>query len=1060
MCSRRIRKQRFTASGAEGDTMEIRRRFVSIVLFLCVAALSGAAEEPAQSPLEALAGLVKQGRYADAEKGARELLAQVESESGPDSVEAARVLDVLVESCWRGGKSRKPETLELAQRALKINERQLGADHAEVAESLNNLAVINFFLGTYEEAGPLWERALEIYKRTLGTEDPEVAQMLNNLANLNQAVGDNARARDLYRQSLTIREKAFGPEHPLVAQSLHNLALVTKNMGDYAGALPLAERALEIKEKALGPDHPMVALSLDAVGSILWLTGDYERALPIIERSQAIMKKSLGPEHPQFGASLNNLAEQFRNVGRYEEARPLYEQTLGIWEKAYGPDNPRVAVCLSSLAALLEQTGDIAGAIERQERAVAIREEALGASHPALASSLSSLGYLKARSGNYDEARSLLERAVAIRRESLGSEHPSVAESLNALAAVAAAQGKSAEALDLAIEAESIARDHLRLTGRSLSEQHAMHYAAVRANGLDLAMTLTEKKLDQASIRAVFDSLVRSRAVVLDEIAARQRAIWATTDPEVARLAEQLSGARARLANLTVRGVGNMSPERYRAMLDEAREEREQAGRALAEASVEFAREQQRGQLGLDDVLSSLPTDSAMIAYALYEPVDLKGPAVGGAPRYAAFVFRSGESKAHVVSIGTAEDVDALVADWKQEVVSGVITPGRTVQEAEAVCRKAGVALRAKVWDPVAPAIAEARRVFVVPDGSLNLVSIAALPAGTERYLIDDGPVAHYLSAERDLVLNSARGGSGSGLLALGGPDFEKAARLTPAPGKMASPADREDAQASPAAAGDAQPTLRASRSTCRGFDEMRFEPLPATAQETQQVVELWRAATAQKDSGRNDLLHLTGAAATEAAFKRGAAGRLVLHLATHGFFLGGECVSAAHRRGIGGLSEVEATPPIQLGSMSPLLLSGLALAGANHRQSASASDEDGILTAEEIAGLDLSGVEWAVLSACDTGVGEIRAGEGVFGLRRAMQVAGVRTLIMSLWAVDDESTQHWMLGLYDGRLKQGLDTSHAVRAAGLSVLQKRREAGESTHPFYWGAFVAAGDWR
>jgi CHAT domain-containing protein len=240
----------------------------------------------------------------------------------------------------------------------------------------------------------------------------------------------------------------------------------------------------------------------------------------------------------------------------------------------------------------------------------------------------------------------------------------------------------------------------------------------------------------------------------------------------------------------------------------------------------------------------------------------------------------------------------------------------------------------------------------------------------------------------------------------------------------------------------------------------MRFEPLPATAQESRQVVELWRAATGGENSGSAGSLHLTGPAASEAAFKQGAAGRQVLHLATHGFFLGGECISAAHTRGIGGLSEVEATPPVQLGSMSPLLLSGLALAGANRRQSASASDEDGILTAEEIAALDLSGVEWAVLSACDTGVGEIRTGEGVFGLRRAMQVAGVRTLVMSLWAVDDESTQQWMQALYKGRLTLGLDSSQAVRAAGLSVLHERREADKSTHPFYWGAFVAAGDWR
>ncbi len=144
--------------------------------------------------------------------------------------------------------------------------------------------------------------------------------------------------------------------------------------------------------------------------------------------------------------------------------------------------------------------------------------------------------------------------------------------------------------------------------------------------------------------------------------------------------------------------------------------------------------------------------------------------------------------------------------------------------------------------------------------------------------------------------------------------------------------------------------------------------------------------------------------------------------------------------------------------STSPLLLTGLVFAGANLK--GRSGRDDGILTAEEIAGLNLRGTEWAVLSACDTGLGEIRAGEGVFGLRRAFQIAGVRTVIMSLWSVDDQATREWMNALYRGRLQERLDTVAAVRNASLSVLQGRRSKGLSTHPFYWAAFVAAGDWR
>jgi CHAT domain-containing protein len=144
-----------------------------------------------------------------------------------------------------------------------------------------------------------------------------------------------------------------------------------------------------------------------------------------------------------------------------------------------------------------------------------------------------------------------------------------------------------------------------------------------------------------------------------------------------------------------------------------------------------------------------------------------------------------------------------------------------------------------------------------------------------------------------------------------------------------------------------------------------------------------------------------------------------------------------------------------------PLLLTGLALAGANRRAGSGREPdaEDGLLTAEEIASLDLSGARWAVLSACRTGVGAIRNGEGVLGLRRAFEIAGAGTLIMSLWQVEDEATSAWMKALYQARAAN-LSTAEAVRKASLDLLAAQRRAGRTTHPFYWGAFIAAGDWR
>jgi len=214
----------------------------------------------------------------------------------------------------------------------------------------------------------------------------------------------------------------------------------------------------------------------------------------------------------------------------------------------------------------------------------------------------------------------------------------------------------------------------------------------------------------------------------------------------------------------------------------------------------------------------------------------------------------------------------------------------------------------------------------------------------------------------------------------------------------------------------------------------------------------------------------LTGTMAGEAALKTYAPGRRVLHLATHGFFLdANECAAwkpgghgSSSLRGIGG---VQPAKPRRTGSGAsssgggPLLLSGLALAGANLRATAKPDEEDGILTAQEVASLDLSSVEWVVLSACDTGLGHLQSGEGVLGLRRAFQIAGASTVIMSLWEVEDRAARRWMSALYEARLEGHAATADAVRQASLAVLRERRAQARSTHPYYWAAFVAAGGW-
>jgi len=639
------------------------------------------------------------------------------------------------------------------------------------------------------------------------------------------------------------------------------------------------------------------------------------------------------------------------------------------------------------------------------------------------------------------------------------------------------------DAFTRALRGDEIGRSHSRLTLGYLSERQALDYAASRPRGLDLALSLIVSGREGSQ---VLNALILGRSLTLDEIGSRRRLLVNQTTGSLAPLWAELASVRQRLANLVIRGPAGQRPEQYAALLDEARREKEQAERALAEQSAAFRAELAKMEIGIAEVRAALPHDGAVVSFVRFNRTERvqKGEtrsatsssqapvrALRTVPSYLAFVLMPGVADPDVIHLGRADVIDGLIAQWRSEMIAGLKRPASNPGETERAFRVVGTSLRRRLWDPIAAHLNGVSRVFVAPDDAINLVPLAALPVGQSRYLLEDGPVIHYLSAERDLVQTERPiGNAGRGLLAVGGPAFADGSLFASIRNTVANPAGPQSSGGSPKTADVTTPvatvasaTLRSSGAKCGTFQSMRFPALPGSGREARDVAQLWRSFTDAEGGSA-----VIGRDASEEAVKGLAPGHRILHFATHGFFLGAECASALDgTRAVGGLVSSGAQSTIQprrkrLQELpeNPLLLSGLALAGANRRASAGPNEDDGILTAEEVASLNLEGVEWAVLSACDTGLGELRAGEGVFGLRRAFQVAGARTIIMSLWPVEDQSARLWMRALYKGRLEQRLDTAEAVRRAGLAVLQERRKQGQSTHPFYWAAFVAAGDWR
>ncbi|MCC6650787.1 MAG: CHAT domain-containing protein [Candidatus Eisenbacteria bacterium] len=852
-----------------------------------------------------------------------------------------------------------------------------------------------------------------------------LGQACRNLGRAFNLLGDHPGARAAYARAAAIQESSLGPHHPELGTTLFLSAMLASTRGDYVEGRRFAERALEIRERALGPTHPGVAIALATLGGALRNLGDPERALPLYERALAIARAAPRPSPFDLSLALNNLGSALLMTGDGARARACLEEARDTREAAFGPGAGSSLWSGTRLAQAMAMTGDLPAAAAEIERALAgVDSTNFGDVAPDLPDAHQVQGAIALATGRRPQALVAYERAHAIADSLFGSSSPHTLDALASRASARAEFGDDAGAWADARRLEDESREVLRLSAQSLAEHEALGLERSRASGLDVMMALaTGERGREAGARIeLADALVRARLLVLDQLADERRELPAST-PALAAAVGALEASRAELARVMVAAL--REDRALDSTVTRARAQREAAERSLAVLSERFRAGQSRSGAGFAAVAAALPPGGALVSFVRHTSPGAMlyaGPAGDSLRRasqlYSALVLRAGAAAPEILSLGPAAPLEAAVTHWLESCAAPPPAGAELARAAERRCIALGRTVRSLVWDPLAPRLVGASRVFVVPDGVLHAVPFPALPRARGGYLVDDAPVLHRLTAERDLLPWGDSDREGRGLLALGGADFDRG-----------SP-------------GGARDSLR-----------LRFPPLPQTAAEAGQVAALWRQSGAA-DSAAVTLL--VGGEATESAFASRAPGRRVLHVATHGFALGGSPSSpAAGLRGIGAVVSGARRPESQRRAAA---LPGLALAGAN--APAREGAEDGFLTAEEITSLDLTGAEWAVLSACETGLSDPGAPEAVQGLQRAFRRAGVRTVIMSLWAVDDAGTRAWMGYLYRARLLEDRDTAESARAACRQVLRERRAAGLDTHPFHWAAFVAAGDWR
>ena len=809
--------------------------------------------------------------------------------------------------------------------------------------------------------------------------------------------GRLTEAERVARDTLTACEESFGATDARVAYVLHTLSLVLMARGNLAEARPLLERSLLLHHRQLDPDPFEIARTRDSLGVVYQRTGNYAPAQEEIERALASFRAQLGNEHRLVARMLVDLALVRQELGDPAGAARAVAEALAIRDRLEDP-GPESAGDLYNVALALLKSGDLERARPYLERSLKRQTAARGNEHRSVALAKMMLGRLMTELGRSDRAVGLLEDSARTLERTVGLQNHHLPEAYSYLASAHAAAGQSRSAFESALRAEALVRDQFRGATRIFSENEALRYAAVRVSGLETALALVEggsESLPSDAAERVFDQLIRSRTLVLDEMATRHPYYLRDAPSMLIERLEDLERAREKLARLAVVGLSSAPSAGHEERLAVAQEAVERAERRVAELSRSFRERQVRFAAGLREVSRVLPEESALLAYAAYRG------------RMLAFVLRAGETRPEVVSLGGLSAIDGLVARWRDEVGTPLPVLPAAAARAEARYRETGQSLARAVWDPIAARLGERRLVFVVPDGPLHRVSLATLPLEHGGFLADRPMRIHYLSSERDLLRSPAARRSGAGLLVIGGPDFDALFEV-PSPRPVA-PAP--------------QASTRGGRTLCGQLRERTFHPLPGARAEAAEIASLWTGRKTDGASEEEAVLLLTGPRAREERFKSVAPGRRIIHVATHGYFAPPGCGSIL-RPANGGAESASVLE-------NPLLHSGLVFAGANHREQLrdDAEREDGMLTAQEIASIDLSGAEWVVLSACETGVGPVQSGEGVLGLRRAFEIAGSDTLIMSLWEVKDEAAREWMRHLYAGRLA-GRSTADAVHEA------------------------------
>ena len=951
--------------------------------------------------------------------------------------------------------------------------------HSDLVVSLWSMADVLQEQEKFSQAEPYARDALAMSQKLYSsTRDPfdhhTLVGSMGNLARLLEHQGKLSQAVALQRDALTMLRKSYPDGHPDLASNLNNLATLLRKQGQLAQAEAYARDALAMTKKLYPPihypnGHSHVAASLDNLALLLQAQGKLGKAEPLMREALAMLQKLYPPTHYPAGhssvsTSLNNLANVLKDQDKHAQAESLMREALMMDRKLYPPEHypyghQKLVADLGNFAFMLWDQGKLSQAEPLlHEAMVMLRKlyplDRYPDGHPDLAVGLNNLAFLLKSQGKFTQAEPLLSEAKVMLQKLYPAAHypyghPHMALLLTNLADLFRAQGKLRQAETLFCEA--VAMYH-RL---------ALAHAEVREEGEMLNFSAMHTPAQH-----LYLSLVHQQPTLAPQAYAT---FWASRNL-LTRLAEQKRlavRATSRSPTFRQQWVELVSLKRQRAQLLLARKSRdpetikarekllEEWGQKINDLSAEVRyglpalQELQRLDSSTPtDLQKAMPKDAVFIdllryTFFEYDPAKPGKPGEKRSLRYVAFIVSAQQIQR--VDLGPAELLEAAVKQWRESITTKNAAPDL----------KSPSALRRLLWEPLEKHFPPGTTtVYLCPDQLLCFLPWGALPGKKaetvllEEYTLAIVPHGPYLLGQ--LLGTKEKETKKTDLLVLGGVKYDDA----PVQATVAM-AERgpDDPKAAPVqAAKGSWPYLKGTATEA--------ETIRKLAQQRQLKTQL----LSDRDAG------------TE-RFKQELPKARIAHLATHGFF------ADPKFRSVFQLDEkhfaMRGNERVGAGALLPSLLSGLVFAGANRPE----TPGRGIVTAEELFDLDLTSMELAVLSACETGLGDVGGGEGVFGLQRAFHVVGCQNVIASLWKVGDVPTLVLMEEFYRNLWEKKLSKREALRQAQLTVyrnpemvLRRAKEMGvrgiedeavplpaagptptRRSPPAWWAAFLLSG---